>query len=45
LWELATCVEGYNLAHGGEPELQPPTAEEFEALIANSPTLQKQRMN
>lgn len=44
LWELAACVDGYNLAHGGTPPLQPPSADEFEQLIASSPTLAKQGM-
>lgn len=31
LWQLATCVEGWNRTHGGEPGTDPPTDDEFEA--------------
>jgi hypothetical protein len=36
LWELAACVDGYNQAQGGEPPLEAPTPEEFQALIDNA---------
>jgi hypothetical protein len=32
VYELAACVDGYNLAHGGEPPPEPPSEEEFEAM-------------
>lgn len=33
-WELAACVDGYNMAHGGEQEPEAPTTEEYEDMIA-----------
>lgn len=33
-WELIASVDGYNEAHGGEPEPEPPSIEEFEDMIS-----------
>jgi hypothetical protein len=33
LWQFAACVEGWNRANGGEDEVEPPTAEEYEDLV------------
>lgn len=40
VWELAACGEGYARAHSPEEKpLDPPTPEEFEALIENARNL------
>lgn len=32
-FEFAACVDGYNQSQGGESELEPPTAEEFDLMV------------
>jgi hypothetical protein len=34
MWELAACVDGVNYANNPEPKLEPPTNEEFDAMLA-----------
>lgn len=33
VWELAACIDGYNAAQGGEAQPEPPTPDEFDAMI------------
>lgn len=33
-WEFSQCVDGWNLAHGAEPEVKAPKPEELDDLIA-----------
>lgn len=33
LWEFAAAVEGWNRAHGSEPEAPAPSADEHDALV------------
>lgn len=32
-WQFAACVDGYNLANGGEETIEPPTREEYDDLL------------
>lgn len=32
-WEFSRCVRGWNIAHGGEPELKAPKQDELAALM------------
>jgi len=33
LWELAACIDGINYANNPEGKLEPPTDEEFAAML------------
>lgn len=33
MWELAACVDGVNRANNPEEKLEPPTDEEFDAML------------
>lgn len=33
LWEIVAAVDGYNRANGGEAPIEPPTDEEFDAML------------
>lgn len=33
LWELSAAVDGWNRANGGQDELEPPSPEEFDAML------------
>ncbi|MCX5478449.1 hypothetical protein OSH08_05505 [Kaistia geumhonensis] len=32
-WEFAACVDGFNTANGAEPDVEPPTAEEYHDMV------------
>lgn len=32
-WELAACVQGYNVVHGGEQAVEPPSDEQFNKML------------
>jgi hypothetical protein len=36
LWEFAACVDGYNRANGGDEEVEPMTAQEFDEAVEQS---------
>jgi hypothetical protein len=33
MWELAASIDGFNLANGGELPLEPPSNDEFDAML------------
>ena len=34
MWELAACIDGVNYANNPEAKIEPPSNEEFEAMLA-----------
>jgi hypothetical protein len=34
MWELAACIDGVNQANSPSTNVEPPTDEEFEAMLA-----------
>jgi hypothetical protein len=43
LWQFAACVDGWNKAHGGEPEPEPPSDDDFNAMIEASADAEARR--
>lgn len=33
IWEISQCIDGYNLANGGEPETEAPSFDEHLARV------------
>jgi hypothetical protein len=43
MWQFAACVDGWNKAHGGEPKLEAPSDDEFDAMIEASAEAEARR--
>jgi hypothetical protein len=33
LWQFGACIDGWNRSQGGDEDVDPPTAEEFEDMV------------
>lgn len=40
LWEFSACVDGYNIANGGEEEVEPPSEEQHFAMVKAAKEMQ-----
>jgi hypothetical protein len=35
-WELAACVQGFNIANGGDTQIEPPSDEDFDRMLSGT---------